>query len=67
VVSFLLLGVRVEKLGITGRGSKGEGARENKKFFSLCGKASSRKIGARASLAEKSLWTKAGPSHRSSG
>ena len=52
-----------------GTASKGEGARENKKYFSEQerDKASSHKIGARASLAEKHLWTKAGLSFQSIG
>ena len=52
-----------------GTASKGEGARENKKYFSEQERdeASSHKIGARASLAEKPLWTKTGPNLQSSG
>ena len=49
--------------------AKEEGAMENKKYFSEQerDKASSHKIGARASLAEKPLWTKAGSNLQSSG
>jgi len=57
------------KRDYTGTASKGEGARETKKYFSEQerDKASSHKIGAGASLGEKPLWTRAGSNLQSSG
>ena len=52
---------RMKRDNIYRHSDKGERERKREQeYLSLCGKASSRKIGARASRADKVLWAEAG-------